>query len=323
MSKDSLEEIASRFRAAERICLYPHENMDGDALGSCIALCIALRKLGKDARILIDEKIPDNLGFLDRGYAVTQLDDPEAVDISVCVDCGDRKRLGSRAPLFDKGRSSICIDHHATALPFCELNHIDPDSAATGQLVFALLKAIGTEPDAEIGNALFAAITTDTGNFQYSNTQKRSHEIVAELYDWGITPNAVSIEIYESNRMERMLVENKALSTLASFCGGRAAIAYVTQSMLDETGADLAETEGIVAQIRAIKGVEVAIFLKEAGPSTVKASLRSKEYFDVARLAGVFDGGGHVRAAGFTVHCSLEYAFDMVKAAVEKQMEEY
>ena len=133
-----------------------------------------------------------------------------------------------------KRKTSVCIDHHHTTTEFCDYNYVDPNTAATGELVFDLLKEMEIPQDIEIGEAIFAAITTDTGNFQYSNTTRRCFEIMTELFDWGVDTNKVSVELYENIRLERKIIETMAFSTLNLLADGKAAVAYVTQEMLEE-----------------------------------------------------------------------------------------
>lgn len=317
---NSYTEVAEAIKKADKIILYPHMNMDGDALGSCAALCHALSSMGKSCLILISEEIPDNLKFLDHGICTMNQEDANDSDISFLIDSGELKRIKGREEVFQQGKLTICIDHHETTKPFCDLNIIEPKSAASGQLIYRLLKELNVKGTVEMANALFTAITTDTGNFQYSNTEKISHEIVSELYDWGLNASEVSIEIYENKRAERLKIEAEALSNIELFGEGQAALTFVDQKMLKETGAVMNETESIVDELRSIKGVEVAVFLKEEEDSLIRASLRSKKWFDVADLASFFNGGGHKRASGYTAYCSLEEAIKTVKLEIERRL---
>ena len=318
---NSFREIAEESKKAKKIILYPHMNMDGDALGSCTALCYAFRKMGIESFVYISEEIPDNLKFLNDGICTYDEDAVLDADISMLVDLSELKRIKGREEMFKTGKKSICIDHHETATPVCDLNHIEPDAAATGELAFELIKELGVDGDKNIANALFAAISTDTGNFQYSNTDKISHEIVAELYDWGLDSAKVSIEIYENYRLERLKLEAEAMSIVEIFGGGKAAITKVTLDMLAETGAIANEAESIVNNIRSIRGVEVAVLLKEEEEKIIRGSIRSKEWFDAAELATALGGGGHKHASGFNAYKTMEEAYEEVKREVEKRLE--
>ena len=320
MKNNTFEDIANVIAEKDHILIFPHINMDGDALGSAAALCKALRDLGKTCYILIEDDIPGNLLFLDKGYTTLDPDVVGVPQVAICVDCGEEKRFPKRADVFRQADITVCIDHHATTKFICDYNHVDSSRAATGELIYDLLNALGVDVDKEMGEAIFAAITTDTGNFQYSNTSKRSHEIMAALYDVGIDANGVSIELYENMRIEKIRIENKVLSTLELLCDGKAAICYMTENMLKETGATGDETDGVVQKMRSISGVEIAAFLKEQGEGKVKASLRSKRYADVAAIASAFGGGGHIRAAGCTLECSMEEAMTRIKEIIKESI---
>lgn len=320
MKNNTFEEIAQVIENSQNILLFPHINMDGDALGSCIALCIAMRKMGKNAYILIEDDIPLSLQFMGEDYCTKNLDIIDNPDLCMCIDCGDSSRFPKRKERFESGKTKVCIDHHRTSSAIFDYNYIDGQTAAAGELVFKLLMAMGAELDRESANALFAAISTDTGNFTYSNTTKQSHEIIAKLYDYGVDANEVSCEIYENMRIERVLIENKIIDTMQLYADGQVAIAFVTQKMLEETGATMDETEGAVQRLRSIRGVEVAAFLKEESEH-VKVSLRSKKYIDVAEIASSFSGGGHIRAAGCTIYTSIEEACDLVKNKILEMLD--
>ena len=323
MKNNSLKEIAEALKTGNSICLYPHENMDGDAFGSTVALAIALRSLGKDAFVYYTEELPDNLAFMDKGYVTTDDEKAKNADISMLVDCGEPARLGVRKDVFSYGKTSLCIDHHLTSEPSCDYNYVDPTEAATGQIAFELIKELGVEPNPEMGNALYAALITDTGNSQYSNTQKKSFFIAAELFDWGIDSAYVNMEIYESNRFQRMLIETYAMNNLIMSEDGILAMCHVTLEDLDRTGAQDSETENIVGRLRSIKGVEVAAFLREKRDGNISLSLRSKRYVDVSKIASQLGGGGHVRAAGATLKgITIEDAIIKVRETIEKNIHE-
>ena len=319
---NSLKEIGKKLFSADKVAIYPHTGMDGDAIGSCIALCIALRKKGVDSVVLIGEEIPENLNFLEREYCTMDTAYVEDADISICVDCGELERLGWRGEAFNKASFHICIDHHLTGQYFCDLNYIDPDAAATGEIIWKFLEENGIQVDREMAEAMYTAVITDTGNFKYSNTTPETHLIAAQLIKLGVKPDYVSQKIYESNRLQRIKIEAEAMRTLETFCNGAVARVYVSQKMLDDTGAFMNETDGIVPTARSIRGVELALFFKEKGENEIKVSMRSKQYADVAYISSQFGGGGHKRAAGCTIHADLETAMKQLTAAVIEYMED-
>lgn len=310
---DDIEVIAKKLAEAESVLIFPHIVMDGDALGSGAALCEALRNSGKTAHILIEDKIPDNLAFLDRGFCTTDVDVIKDPDVCICIDCGDTGRFPKRAEKFMTGKTLICVDHHATSEPFCDYNHIEPGSAATAELIYLLLRAADAEITKEIAESIFAGITTDTGDFQYSNTTKRTHEIVSALYDCGMDFSKVSIELYENENPKKMKLQNMIVGSTEFFADGQLAMACVTQKMLKECECTMEESEGTVSMLRSVRGVQIAIILKENAKKSIKATLRSKSVGDVSAIAVKHGGGGHVRAAGCTINDTLEQAKEAIR----------
>jgi bifunctional oligoribonuclease and PAP phosphatase NrnA len=322
MMKSTLEQIAIKLKEAETILLYPHIIMDGDTLGSSIALCIALRKIGKKAHVLIEDEIPSYLLFMEKDYCTFDQNILDAPDISMSVDCSDIERFIMRKDKFLTGRLSICLDHHRTNNSFADMNYIDSIAGATGEIVFDLIKILGIELDIEMAEAIYTAITTDTGNFQYTNTTKTTHLITAELFDIGIDLEKISVEVYQNIRHEKLKILNEVINTIEMLSDGKADIAYVTQEMLDKTGALMEETEGIIETLRNISGVEISAFLKESKAGEVKVGLRAKTYGDVSVIAQSFGGGGHRKAAGCTLKTSLKEAKELISAAIIAHLKE-
>lgn len=323
---NSLKEIAEVLKSAHTVLLFPHANADGDALGSCTALARALGMCGVACRVLIEDKVADNLAFLDSaglgaGETYTTFDAAvfgDAPDICVAVDNGEPDRFPKRKEAFYKGKTLICIDHHPTSKPFADYNYIDPAAAATGEIIYDLLLAMGVKPDKLICEALFAAITTDCGNFQYSNTTKRTFEIMVELMEVGFDLPGVSNAIYQNNPPQKIRLEAEIMGTMQIIADGRVAIAYVTQQMLKDCGARLEDTEGIINVLRGIAGVEVAALFKENEERKIKLSMRAKAYADVSKVASKFGGGGHVRAAGCTLEMSMKEAIELLGPEIAK-----
>ncbi|WP_027398313.1 DHH family phosphoesterase [Anaerovorax odorimutans] len=316
-----MKNIANVLIEAEKILIFTHILMDGDTLGSSVALCKQLRKAGKQAYILIEDNIPAYLAFLNKDYCSYDFNIIEKPDICVAVDCSDIGRLGMRKDKFFQGEITICVDHHTTNDYFAQLNYVKEDSSSTGEIMYQLLKKLKIDMDQEIAEALYAAITTDTGNFQYTNTTKNTHLIVAKLFDYGIDLEKVSVELYQNIRHEKILITNEALNTIEMICDGKADIAYVTLDMLNKTAASMDETEGIIETLRNINGVEISAFLKEQEENKIKVGFRAKTYGDVSIIAKKFGGGGHKKAAGCTIFAPLSKSLDMVKDAIKEQLD--
>lgn len=322
MKINQLKNIAEKLIEADKILLYTHVLMDGDTLGSSVALCRALRKEGKEAYILIEDPVPAYLSFLDQGYCTYDCNIIENPDICISIDCSDIDRFIKRKSKYLNGKLTINVDHHTTNNFFANLNYIEKHAAASGEIIYKLLKLMGTDIDVEIAEALYAAITTDTGNFQYTNTTKETHIITADLFDIGIDLEKISLELYQNIRLEKLKITTEVLNTIKMLYQGKADVAYVTQKMLRNTGATMDETEGIVETLRNISGVEISAFLKESEENVIKVGLRAKTYGDVASISTSFGGGGHKKAAGFTLHTTMEDALEQVSRAIEMHLDQ-
>lgn len=313
---NTLSEVAEQFEKADSVLLFPHVNMDGDTLGASIALCLALRQLGKKSYILIDEEIPQFLDFLHTDCCTDEFDCIEKPDVCVCIDCGDPERFKNRKDKFFEADVTGCIDHHVTTEPFAKFNYVDPKAAATAEIIYDLIEELGAEIDAGMAEAIFTGITTDTGNFQYSSTTARTHEIAAELYELDVDYSKVSINLYQRNRVEKLRLQAKILSEMQMLADGKAALCFVTKKMLEDENAVMEDTEGVIDALRSIAGVELAGFVKELSDTSCKVSLRSKSYINVADISLKFNGGGHHRAAGFSLDNSVEEAVKILAQTI-------
>ena len=308
----SLGEIGRMMLEADTILLFPHVSPDGDALGSCAALCRALRGEGRTAWILLDEPVPEYLSFMDTEYCTEDMDVVNSPDICVCVDCSEESRFADRAGKFNEGKTKICLDHHATSGSFGDYYYIDGEEAATAQIIFKLLKETGLPVSPDVAESIYVGISTDTGSFQHSNTTADTHRITAELFELGIDHTKLVVNLYQSSSYSRLKMESEIMGKMELLSDGRAAMSYVTQEMLDENEALLEDGEGVVDILRNIRGVELAAFLKEKN-GEIKVSMRAKSYGNVDSIAVKYGGGGHVKAAGCTLSMSMDEARDLMR----------
>lgn len=319
MDGGSIDALADAIHAADSIHVFPHENMDGDTLGSAIGLCLALSGIGKVCHVVVDEKIPDNIAFLDQ-CAIAAPDRLPPAELSILIDVGETERIGARAALFSQGGHTMCIDHHMSSKPVYDYNYIDTEAAATAEIVYDLLKRMGIPIGKEAAEALYTGIVTDTGRFQFGNTSASALRAAADLIESGVVPSRIATEVYQSVRVEKLYLENAILGTMQMTAGGKGVTAYMTRQMLLETGAMDEETEGIAEKLRGIRGVELAVFLRETENGRTKASMRSRSWYDVAALAGHFGGGGHIRAAGFTSDLPIFELRDQIKEILDQSL---
>ena len=184
-------------------------------------------------------------------------------------------------------------------------------------------RLMGLEIDVEAAEAIYTGIVTDTGNFQYTNTTRKTHLIAADLYARGINTRKLNIIIYQSDRPQKLKLHAMIMNHMQIFCDGRASMAYVTLDMYKEAGAKTSESDGINSKIRDIKGVEIAVFMREKVNNEIKVGFRSKDYMDVSEICVKFGGGGHPHAAGCTMKMSMEETILTMKKAVEDALKEY
>ncbi len=321
-----MKEIAGILRSVDSMYIFPHYVADGDAMGSCASLCHLMRKMGKEAHILMEDEIPDNLMFLDKEYVIfaTDEDDLPQRDLCIALDCSNFDRFPKRQRLFREcGKQTACIDHHKAFVEFADVNLIDPYAAAAAELMYELYLYMGLEIDVEAAEAIYTGLVTDTGNFQYTNTTRKTHLIAADLYALGINTRKLNIIIYQSDRPQKLKLHAMIMSHMQIFCDGRASMAYVTLDMYEEAGAKTSESDGINSKIRDIKGVEVAVFMREKDNHEIKVGFRSKDYIDVAEICVKFGGGGHEHAAGCTMEMTMEETIPIMRKAVEDALREY
>jgi len=306
--------------AAQHVILTGHIMPDGDSLGSVIALGLALESQGKQVVFVSGDPIPPGYAFLPEvnRFAIGHLP-PGTYDLLIVLDCSTPERLADvcrEHPLLKS--NSICLDHHASASLFCRYNYIDPQAAAVGEIVFDLLQILGIPLTYEIAVCLYVAILTDTGSFRYENTTAATHRRVAALLDTGIDPATIATRVYEEKPLRGIRLLQAALASLKVSPRGRVAWMTLDWGTMQALGATDADADGLVDYARIIRGVEVAILLRETAPGKTRVGFRSKRHVDVNRLAARFGGGGHPRAAG----CLLdgqpgEIAAKVVSAAMD------
>jgi len=321
MKNNSLTEIREALVAADSVLIFPHIFMDGDTFGSSVALCLALREKGKTAFVLIEDPIPGYLKFLEDGLCTYDIDIIKEPDLCVAIDSSDPERFVKRREKFFAGKKTLNIDHHKTSKLFADYNYVDPGAAATGEIIYDLLIEMGMAPDKKQYEAIYAAIVTDTGSFQYTNTTMKSHQVTVELLRHGIDSGFVNRMLYQNTRLQKLNVSGRILGTIKTFAGGEAVIAYLTKEMLSEAEALMEDAEGVTEILRSISGVELAIFAKEFKADKTRISMRSKSWADTAELSLKYGGGGHSRAGGCTINEPIFTAIEMIEADVTEYFE--
>lgn len=308
----AIEQAADAIRAAKNIVLSCHINPDGDALGSILGLSHALIAMGKTVVPVSHDGVPDIYQWMPGSKTVVRDSDRRDFDLAIVCDTGTTDRIGRAAEVINSAPVSINIDHHVAEGDFGQIRIIDTKASATGELIYRLLVALGAPITAEIAQCLMCAIITDTGSFRYLNTTSETFAIASHLMDCGAVPADISELVFENRTLGSVKLLGRALDSLQMASDGRVAWAHVNAQDFADLDATDAETEGIVNHVRAVRTAQVGILFREIPGKKVRISLRSREGFDVNKVAQVFGGGGHHLAAG----CSADPPLADAEAAV-------
>lgn len=315
-------------KKGKRFLIVSHVNPEGDAIGSLIALALVLKQMGKDVVAYLEDPVPDLFAFLPGIDIVThKLGGEVPFDATFALDCGQVERFGTAFRDLSSPGTCVNIDHHVSNDNFGDINVVVPDASAAGELVYGLIKALGAPVTPDIATNLYVAIQTDTGSFHYSSTSPEAFEAAGQLVRLGADPWSVTVNLYESNPVEKFFLLSKVLSTLEIVsleAGGRngtkVATLVLTPDMIDSTGADRSLSDGFVNYARSVKGVVVGMLFREGPIGQCKVSFRAKGDLDVAALAARFGGGGHKNAAGCNVKGSIaevkEKIFDAMRESL-------
>lgn len=312
-----MKKIAEIIKHAEKISVISHKDPDGDAVGSQLGLALALEKEGKEVYSYNVGEVPEYLFFLPGSGTVKIYNGEDLSDsLVIFVDCADRNRPGIQLP---EG-ITINIDHHVSNDNFAMYNYIDTKSASTGEIIYKLIREMGIELDKNIATCLYTAVSTDTGSFMYSNTTADTHLIAADLINNGADTDGLRENFFEGVSLKRFKLTKYAYQEVNFACDNLLAWIKIPYSFIREIGAKEEETEGVVGHIRNIKDVEVALLLKEREDGKIKGSLRSKKMIDVSKIAEIFGGGGHKRAAGFELSGTLEETEEIIISELKKEL---
>jgi phosphoesterase RecJ-like protein len=320
------ELVLQRLRDDARFVLATHEHPDGDALGSLVGLHGVLSALGKDAPMFI---AADDLP-LPREYQIFPLEgviQAPPADIAertvVFLDCGNIDR--NSASILRDGRHLLNLDHHHDNTHFGTLDYVVPAASSTAEIVWDLMHGLGVHPSPAVAEALYIGLITDTGRFMYENTGPRAHEMAAELIEAGVDVQAVYRELYEELPPGKLALLALALGQMQRFDSGELTLAALSAEDFDRTEAENGDAEGIVDQLRAVKGTKVAALVRELRTGERrgqrKVSLRATgDDVDVSVIARAQGGGGHRRAAGFSTTLGLDELIEFLRHAIATQL---
>lgn len=287
--------------AAHTIAIGGHVRPDGDCVGASMGLYWYIKEKYPEKEVDVYlEKIPGNFTFLKGTENIRhEIGEKKDYDLFVCLDCRSLDRLDFSAPLFEGAAHTMCIDHHMGGQSFAETEHVVPDASSTSELVYDLMEKefVGIHS----AEAIYLGIVHDTGVFQYPCTSPSTHRAAAELLSKGVDAPKIIRETYYEKTYAQHQVLGRALLESIVFLDGKCIASYIRKREMNFYGVDRSDLEGIANQLRNTTGVEVAIFMDEISPNVYKVSLRSGDLVDVSVIARYFGGGGHKRAAGFTL----------------------
>lgn len=300
----TLDNILEEINNAKTIVIITHENPDGDAIGSSLAMKLALEQLGKKADLIIPE-YPSAFKFLPGINEIKEKSEIEKYDLAIALDCASVKLLNGFSNYFDKAKTKVVIDHHSSNTMFADYNYVDQDAPACAQLLLVVFNYFKIEVTKDIGTCILAGIITDTGGLRYDGVTADTFRFVAELCEKGIKVSKVYQQVFASKTRAKFELHKIALDRLEFFEDGKVTFTYITKEDERKVQAQNGDYDGIVENGRDVQGVEVSIFLRETEKG-IKVSLRSKNYVNVSEVAMIFGGGGHIRAAGCTIQGSIE-----------------
>jgi phosphoesterase RecJ-like protein len=291
-----------------------HRRPDGDTLGSSALLCRGLRKMGKTAHILRNPEITEKYAHLHEGLTTEQVKDS---DILIAVDTASKGMLPEAFSAY-ADRIALRIDHHATAESYTDYELVEPETAACGELVARVLSLMGVQLDKPMANALYTAISTDTGCFRYANTTAETFEVAAHCAYCGADLFAINQALFETRSLGRLRLEGWLIEHMIFLQEGQIAICALPKAIEKELGLTEDNLENISGFPRSIEGVKIAATIREDGENRVKISVRAVPGYDAAAICAQFGGGGHKGAAGASMACSMDEAVEKIKAAMPK-----
>ncbi|MEW6259304.1 MAG: DHH family phosphoesterase [Thermodesulfobacteriota bacterium] len=309
-----MDEIICCLNNATDILVTSHTAPDGDAVGSLLAMGLALTTMGKHVVLYNESPIPAVYRFLPGSDRIVQEVDPSPFDAAVVLDCSDLARVGRIRDAIEKLPIVVNIDHHITNAEFGTCQLVETDACATTEIVYRLITAMKVPIDQDIATCIYTGILTDTGSFRFSNTNQAAFDISNRLIAIGVNPFHVAQHVYGTYSLGRIKLLNLALDSIEISPNRKISLMSVTQNMLRETGTQSEDADGLINYAKRIQDVRVAVMIQEMPPENgvsqnhrrhYHVSLRSDGTIDVAAIATRFGGGGHANAAGFSVVSTL------------------
>jgi bifunctional oligoribonuclease and PAP phosphatase NrnA len=318
--EDIIDPIRKVVESAAQISCLAHKDADADSLGSALGFALAMRASGRRVRVVVPEPLPRLLDYLP-GFETVETGGASLGDTVFTFDCATLPRFGERRNEVERAATVVNIDHHLSNTAFGSINLVDASASATGQVVHKLLGLLGAPITADVATNLYAALLTDTGGFRHENTTEAALRLGASLVAAGVDPGWVALKSYKSRSLSQVRLEGLSIAGMQAEFEGCLLWSEVTEGMLDLSGADMQEAEGIIDALQSIKTMEIAILFKETAPDRTKISVRTREPFDATDVCTPFGGGGHRRAAGAELGEALPDARRLVLQVARRMIE--
>lgn len=317
----TINSVIDKIKESNKIAVTFHTSPDGDSLGSSTALTLALRALGKQCSILCREPIPKTFTYLPCSEEITgeSYTVAKGTDLVIVLDCGDFKRINADILLEDRDYALINVDHHMSNEQYGDINYVNTNAAAVGEIIYEILKLLNVTLTKDIGTALYTSLLTDTGSFRHSNTTSNTHNIAGDIINTGIDFSEIHRIIFDNKSFNKIKLYGKVIESMTLECNKNVVFMELTDKMLKELDLDGSDTSDLIAFGSKVEGSEVTVLIKEV-ETGVKVSLRSKNKVDVRMIAEGFNGGGHIRAAGFVVEDNIQTVREKLITILEKEL---
>lgn len=313
--KIEIHDIAKILRDNNDFYILTHKSPDGDTLGSAAALCLALQKMDKSAKILCSDEIPKKYGFLFE-HVKNQNFEPGYI---ISVDVADTQLLGDNLSCY-ADRVDLCIDHHLINQQFARVSYVESGFAATAEIIYEIINALGVTIDADIASCIYTGISTDTGCFRHSNATSHSYRVAADMIDRGANAFEINKVMFDTKSRAKLSLEKIALESLEFFCYDKCAMITLTNDEIIRSGACSSDFDGLSAIPRQIEGVLIGVFIKEEQPGIFKVSMRTDAAIDASEICANFNGGGHRCAAGCTICGNLADVKNRIISQIERYL---
>ncbi len=318
--KTEAAEITRLLGNSKDVLVISHKDADGDTLGSALAMCDTLRSTGKTVAVRVPPPVPELYSFLP-GFEIINRQEGNPPDLILVMDASNLERLSDALGRPAEGTPIVNIDHHVSNTMFGGVNLVIPEASSTAEVTFNLFREWGVEISPAAATNLYCGVLTDTGGFRHENTTYTALSIAAELVALGADPADVAMRVYKNKKLSSIKLQALVMATVGFDCDDRLVHAYVSQALLEKSGALVEEADGMIDMLNSVDGLELALFFKEIEPNRLtRVSIRSRGQANANVLASKFGGGGHERAAGVEVDLPLAEAMESILAEARRMI---